>query len=57
MYQYPTRDMQFVHRKRWIDFWDFFRNALHVKRLDALQLFFFNLVVRNVRLFTNKRNV
>ena len=55
MYQYPTCDMHFVHRKRWVDFWDVFRNFLFIfKRWNVLQMFFFNLVVRKVCLFTNK---
>ena len=29
MYQYPTCGMNFVHRNRWVHFWDFFRNSLH----------------------------
>ena len=53
MYQYPTCDMHCVHRKRCVDFWDFFRNSLHVKRKNVLQMFSFNSVARKVRLFTN----
>ena len=49
MYQYPTCDMQFVHRKRLVDFWDFFRNSLHVSAKNVLQIFFFNLVERKVQ--------
>ena len=37
MNQYSTCNMHFVHRKRWVDVWDFFRNSLHFKRTILLQ--------------------
>ena len=30
MYRYPTCDMHFVQRKRCVEYWNFFRNSLHL---------------------------
>ena len=44
--------ISYIVKDEWIS--EFFRNSLHFKRLNVLQMFFFNLVEGKVRLFTNK---
>ena len=55
MCQYPTCDMHFVHRKDELLSEIYFGILLICKRYNILQMFFFNLVECEVRLFTNKQ--
>ena len=50
-------DMHFVHHKRWVDVWDSFGILYIFKRKNVLQMFFFNLGERKVRLFTNRQEL
>ena len=56
MYQYPTCDICIlcIVKDEWISE-ILFEILCIFKRWNVLQMFFFNLVERNVRLFTNKQ--
>ena len=56
IYQFPASDLCFVHHKRRIDFWDFFRKILESQAHNVNQISFFQLVGRGVCfLSTNKK--